>query len=270
MEKELIDSLNGWFWSLIAAFGGIGVIVTAIIVFVTNLMNYKLIQFWKLSSDKELEALRGVINRNNSITSSLSQQIGQNFQKLLDKRIEASEVYWNSVLKMKASIPSVVYLAYDAFSAEKTTKERLYSSKDEFGARIEKLSHTDFLKELSECSKDINTYQLFVSERLWILVFAYRAFIGRSTRLLIVEHLEWPIESWREETRDILEAVLTKEELEYIFSLGLETYETAFKVLESNILIEIKRMISSEDMTTDSLLQVKKMNQILAHEDDWR
>lgn len=268
MEKELIDSLNGWFWGLIAAFGGIGVIVTAIIVFATNLMNHKLIQFWKLSSDKELEALRGIINRNNSVMSSLTQQKGQSFQKLLDKRIHATEAYWERILEMKDSIPSIVFFSYETTFIGKFKNESPPKPSSHISKSLESISLMDLVEKLNNLIKETGKSRPFLSEELWVLIRVYSAFISISTRLLIEEYDVDNFKHWEfnRHAKHTLRIILSEEEFNYIVDRGPHAYKSAFDILENKILQEIKKITSSEELTTDSLSELKRINLILESE----
>ena len=261
--EELINNLNNW--NLIKLFGGVGVVLSAIIFFISKVINQKIVHSWQRFSNIEIEELKGAINKNNSVVASLTQQFGQNSQKLLDKRIEVSEVCWDMILKTKSSIPASIYSAYNVYRGEELTKERLDESKTGLGLEIGKISKREFQKELFAHSKDISRYRPFISEKLWILMFAYIGFIGRSTNLLIHGYHIGNIVNWKLDSGvvEIALTVIAKEELKYILDMQFYAYDSMLQLLENKILQEIKRLMSSEDLAMDSLKAVEKINQIL-------
>ncbi len=61
----------------------------------------------------------------------------------------------------------------------------------------------------------------------------------------------------------IVSTVLTEKELEYILNLRVHAYDSILLLLGNKILSELKRLISSEDLTMNSLTEVEKINKIL-------
>ncbi len=261
--EELINNLNNW--SLFKLFGGIGVVHSAVIIFISKLLNERIIQKWKDGSNQRLEELKGLINKNNSVVATLTQQIGQNFQKILDKRIEATELFWDRVLKMKSSIPPVVHLCYQILLDEELNNKTLDNSNSGFGPQIAKLSMNNFTDELTKNSDDINKFRPFISEQLWVLMYAYQGFIGRTVYILIDGYKKREIKNWKEDSgiKQIVNTVLTEVELQYILKLKVHAYDSMLQLIENKILNELKRLISSDDLTESSLSELKKINQIL-------
>lgn len=261
--EELINELDNW--ALVKLFGGLGVVLSAIIVYVSKIINQRIVHKWQVKSNKELAELKGAINKNNSIITTFTQQYGQNFQKLLDKRIEATELFWDGILKMKSSIPSVIHLSYQILLDEELTVESLNKTKSDFGQEIREISQEKFVLELTRISDKIIRYRPFISEQLWILMYAYQGFIGRSVYLLIDGYQNNDIKNWKQDSgiKQIVSTVLSKKELEYIINIRVHAYDSMLQLLENKILSELKRLISSEDMTTNSLAELEKINQIL-------
>lgn len=79
--EELINKLDNW--EIFKLLGGAGIVLTGMIIYVSKLINQRLFQSWKENSEERLEEVKGLINKNNSVVTTLTQQIGQNFQKLM-------------------------------------------------------------------------------------------------------------------------------------------------------------------------------------------
>jgi hypothetical protein len=259
----LINDLDNW--TLFKLFGGLGVILSAITVFVSKLLTERIANKWKENSNFRIEELKGLINKNNSVVTTLTEQVGQNFQKVLDKRIEATELFWDRILKMKASIPSVVYLSYQILVDDELKNESLDRTRSNFGSQISNISLADFTQNLTTNSDHINRQRPFISENLWVLMFAYQGFIGRTVYLLVDGYNQGNIKNWKEDSgiKQITQTVLTDGELTYILKLNSYAYDSMLQLLETKILNELKRLISSEDLTQNSLAELEKINQIL-------
>lgn len=261
--EELINDLDNW--ALFRLFGGLGVVFSAIIIFVSKLLNERIAQKWKENSNQRIEELKGLINKNNSVVTTLTQQVGQSFQKVLNKRIEATELFWDRISKMKSSIPPVVHLCYQILLDDELNNESLDRTPSKFGSQILSISLADFTRELTNNSEEINRHRPFISEDLWVLMFAYQGFIGRTVYLLVDGYSQGEIKNWKEDSgiKQITQTVLTDSELKYILELQVHAYDSMLQVLETKILNELKRLISSEDLTQNSLSELEKINQIL-------
>jgi len=126
-------------WELVPLLGGIGVIVTGLIIAVWKLIFERVIQSWEETSELRVSELRGWIQKENTILNSISQNFGANYQILLDHRINAVKIYWRNILEMKSCIPSIVKLSYDILHESEITHENL-SSNNHFGPIIKDLS----------------------------------------------------------------------------------------------------------------------------------
>ena len=261
--EELINNLDNW--ALFKLFGGFGVVLSAIVVFLSKLLNDRIVHKWEKNSSQKLEELKGLISKNNSFVSALTQQFGRNFQKVQDKRIEATEHFWDRILKMKSSIPSVVHLCYQILIDEELNKKTLDRTTSKFGSQISSLSLEDFSSKLKKSYDEINHYRPFISEHLWLLMYAYQGFVGRTVYLLIDGYNRNEIKNWKSDSgiRQIVGTVLTEGELDYILKLKFQAYDSMLQLLEAKILNELKRLISSEELTQNSLMELKKINKII-------
>ncbi len=136
--EELINKLDNW--ALFKLFGGLGIVLSAIIVYLGKIINKRIVHKWQEKSNKELAVLRGAINKNNSIITTLTQQHGQSFQKLMDKRIEATEIFWDGILQMKSTITAVIHVSYQILLDEELNIETLNNTKRGFGQEISIIS----------------------------------------------------------------------------------------------------------------------------------
>lgn len=164
---------------------------------------------------------------------------------------------------MKSSIPAIIHVSYQILVDEELNVKSLNKSK--FGQQIDELSEQKFALELTKHSEVISNYRPFISEQLWILMFTYQGFIGRTVHLLIDGYKNNSIENWKTDSgiKQIVTTVLNEQELEYILSLKVYAYDSMLQLIETKILNELRRQISSEVITENSLTSLDKINQIL-------
>ncbi|WP_339715794.1 hypothetical protein [Cyclobacterium amurskyense] len=261
--EELINNLDNW--TIFKIFGGTTVVVSAVVIYLSKLLNEKIILSWKSKNDNRIEKIKGAINKNNSITSTLTQQVGQNFQKLQDKKITAIEKYWVNILSIKSAISPVVSLFYSIFSDEELTVEKINSGKSDFGKLLGEFSQYEFTENLTKGSDEIAKFRPFLSENLWVLMHAYQGFIGRCVFLLVDGYQKNDIHHWKTDNgiKQIAMTVLNEKEFEYIISLKSHSFESMLQLLENKILAEVSKLISSKDFTINSLEELKTINTIL-------
>lgn len=260
---EFINALDNF--TLFKLFGGLGLVLSAVIIFCSKLFNERIAQKWKESSNQRIEQLKGIIEKNNTVVATLTQQIGQNFQKVLEKRIEATDLYWQNILKMRAAIPATAHLCYQILLDEELNNETLDNDGSGLGSQLSEFSLAAFTNELTKSLDEINRTRPFLSENLAVFMYAYQGFIGRTIFLLINGYEQHNIIKWKDDAGvlQILRTVLVEEELDYIYRMKMYSYDSVLQLLEIKILEEIRRHISSEDMTMNSLTELKKINQII-------
>lgn len=262
--EDVVNNLNNW--QLIKILGGTGIVITGIIAFVSGLTSQWIVGKWQKSNNHILEELKGAISRNNSVVSNLTTQYGQSFQKLLDKRINSVDKYWEGMLKMKASIPAVIHLAYQILRDEELNVQILNNTKSNFGKLISNLDEGKFVMELTAVSGEIVKLRPFLSNELWLLLVAYQGFIGRTVHLIIDGYNRGEITPWRKDDgfRAMVKDVVNQEELKYILGLDFHAYDTMLQLLESKALQEISKLLSTDELTTNSLQQIEKLTSIIS------
>lgn len=261
--EELFNNLDNW--TLIKLFGGSSIVLVSITIFISNLINQRIIRNWQKSSDIEITELKGKLYQNNSFISNLTSQVGQNFQKLLEKRIEASETYWANLIQMKSAIPGVIHLSFDILLEEELTVENLNKTKSNFGREISEISEIDFITNLTSFSEPIIKLRPFLSNRLWLIMYAYQGFIGRTVHLMLEGYRHNKIISWKRDNgiNQIVKTVLTTKEFDYILNIQVYAYDSMLQLLENKAIEEIKKLISSQELANDSLDLLKQMSEII-------
>ncbi len=248
---------------LIKILGGLTVIVSSSISFIAYLIHNRLIDKWRKSDQSEIAKLQGLIDRNNSIITTLTTK-GRN-ETLDQKEFEAIEKTWEFVIKVKRSVPASIYSAYTLLSEEEFTIENINKFSE---TELSTLTKMDILKNNVSIS-EIEKYRPLLSNNLWLLVFAFQASIGRTKYLLIDGYHKGKPIHWKNDEyhQSILKSVLSETELKYLAGTKLQSYEALIKIFEQRILDEIKKINSGELKTEESFKIAKKIIELVKKED---
>lgn len=244
----------------------ISVIIIGIATWLSTLVNQRLSQKWQQAKALELEGVKNNLTQQSKFISDLTNHYSQTHRKLLDKKIEASEIIWQSILNMKQTFPTPVLVIYQILTESEITYDNLKSSN--FREALESDSFVNIFvknaKDLREASLPINKNRLFLSEELWLLSRAYEGFIGRTVYLLINGYNHRKIQHWKKDTgvRQILATVLSEEEIDFSYKMNLKSYEALLSYMESKVLSEIGRLLSDDKLVNDTMNLAQKINEI--------
>jgi|WetSurMetagenome_2_1015567.scaffolds.fasta_scaffold375020_2 hypothetical protein len=211
----MLNSLDNL--QIIKILGGFGVILTGLSIFISRIVFQKMVNNWQHKHNIEILELKGIINQNNGLSSNLINLYGNSYQKILEKRLEASQIYWNNILRLRALIPSPIALANQILLEEEMTFEILNENKLKLADQIRNLQKEEILTELSGYYTKMNEYRIYISDNLWLLFYTYLAFVGREIRLFTEGVEKKDITHWRQDTtlHKMLQNVISKDELDY-------------------------------------------------------
>jgi hypothetical protein len=263
MNENLQEAVN----QIILWAGGIGVLVVAASAWLSKIVSERIQHSWKKNADLELESVKGSIAKNNIIITSLLGQQGQAYQKVLEKNIEASQKAWDAVLKLKATIPSVVSLSFDIFLDKELENGILdqHGNSGPMSALIKQIDEIAFSQQYGKASDEIRQLRPFLTEKLALLLYVYGAFLGRLVMLLTTSYRKGKVNDWKKDnnTKGILKSVLTDKEADHIFNSDLPNYSLTVNLLETKIIAEIQSMLSNERITGSTIEQVEKLTNVM-------
>ncbi|MDC3958921.1 protein kinase domain-containing protein [Polyangium jinanense] len=161
-------------------------------------------------------------------------------QKILTQRqLDAAERLWNGVIALRDAVPSVLTLA-------DVLLEHEYQgglSNDNAKALIRNVSEDNVQKMFLE-STDIERMRPFLSEPLWQAFFAYRAFVGRLSLLLIGRVGRGGPWYQDEPTLALLRKAITPEKVSDLLKLPLGRLTAARESFESAVLQQLQPILA--------------------------
>ena len=163
----------------------------------------------------------------------------------IERKLDSIEKLWNEILRLKNECPPMLGFI-DLLSVEEYRSARNHKDFGELarGCSIEKI--VDYLEIRDNPVEKVRPY---VGEYLWSMFFAYRQLMGRIPWLLSLSLKDADKAEWHKDNgiRQILEAILSENELGKFESINLGKISWLQHRLESKILAASRKIISGEN-----------------------
>lgn len=258
-------------WSIIKLLGGFSVIVIGTITFVINYFKKLLERSVDYKYEKKLENVRGDIEKNNSFLNSVVQNYFSSSQKILDKKIQAYEELWHSMIAIKSLIPSGINLIFQLFSDteinDRDFYNKLQSNADRLGLgeRLNSYNLDVEMKKLLTTEDILMKFQPYITDKVYKLFSVYRNLIARITHEFLFDYQNKKIFNWKNDkaVEALLNIVLTEKELQYIYSLEYGTLPNLLDLLEYKFVQDFKKKLDIKDSTNDTISHLKDIEKIV-------
>lgn len=240
MEK-IINNIDNW--TLIQLFGGIAVVVSAIVTFIGIILkDYLNSKFDKLKL-KELEDLKHKYTKTENLIENLSSSISQIHIASNSIIIESYQHVWNSMLDIRRTFPPIASLAYSILTPEEF-RNIGKTSPPKFADESLCNDFDEFFRKHNNIVNNAESYRPFVGILGWNIFFAYQAFHGRLAYLYKkgIEHNKF--ELWYEDTKftnQVLSIAIDNEAIKKL----IDNNFTAFQNIRSYLEIKMQEVINS-------------------------
>lgn len=264
--QELIYKLDNW--TIIKLLGGVAVVLIAIIGFFSKYLLTRLTQSSQHSYNSEIENIRGEISKNNSFLTSLIQNYFSSSQKILDKKIQAYELLWTSILKIKESFPGGISLVYQLLPDYEIEKENAFedlNTNPKMGPLLRSYDMDTEMKKLVDNGKSLLDLKPYISDNSYKLFYTYQGLIGRITHKFIWDFQKSKLYDWKKDDalKSILKVTLTDKELSYIMSIKITALNSLTELIEYKILQDFRNSLNIKDSTNDTVEYLKDIETIL-------
>ena len=255
--NELIYKIDNL--SIVKLLGGLSFILIAISTGIFYLVKNRLLDKWKTKDKIEIEILKGIIDRNNSVLATILSR--EQSEHVVSKRLEAIEKIWKFVIMTKDGIPSFIRLALSILMDNEFTVSDLNKISN---GQIAEISLDD-LTNKQPLITDYESLRFLLPTDLWTLVFIYQATINRTCYLTIDGVKKQKLTYWKNDTgiKTMLSTVIDEREIDYIYKANVQSFDILLNLLEHKILTETYRILSGETHTEDSLKVVKRITEML-------
>jgi DNA-directed RNA polymerase subunit F len=258
--EDLVYQIDNW--SIVKLLGGFAAILALF-----GKIIYKRLKFiWDKSAKKELEQIKSELQKSNSTLNNLQSSYLSHIEKFQDKKIEASTVLWNSVIEIKENIPSSLALILSIYPSSDLTNEILDQENrygESMGQRLAMINEGDMMKIMPPATK-IESYRPFLNIELYRLFKLYVAVIGRVTFIVVNNYKNGNLNGWKNDDHliQILKQALTKEELGYIKTQQIGSFDNLVHLLQIKIENEIQKTLSGKDFSKDTIDQLKELEKL--------
>lgn len=263
--KEIIYTIDNW--SIVKLLGGLAVILTAVIFFISSYFQKRLEKAVDYKYDSKLETVKGSIEKSNSTLNSAIQHYFSASQKTLDKKIYAYEELWSSLIKIKFYLPPGINLIYQILTDDELNDKNAFRDLQQKGTLGSLLSTYNHDEEMKKYSSDdpLMKVQPYISDKTYKLFFVYRALNGRVTHQFLWDFHSHKIYNWKNDKslKDLLKIVLSQKELDYIYSIRVSAYPNLLDLLEYKMIQDFRKNLNIKDSTNDSIEYIKDIEKII-------
>ena len=198
--QEIIYKLDNW--SIIKLLGGSAIVITAIIGFFYKIILTRIGQAGQHNYNKKLEDLKGEISKNNSLVNSIVQNYFSSSQKLLDKKIQAYELLWSSILNIKENLPSGISAVYQLLAdseIEKVDAFKNINTNTTLGPVLRNYSMEKEMKNFIDNGKALLPHKPYLSDESYKLYYTYQGLTGRVTHQFIWKYSKLKLYNWKKD-----------------------------------------------------------------------
>ena len=250
--KEIVILLGGW-----------TVFITAIIGFIANLTTQKILNKWNLKNQQDLEILRNNKLETQMLLKDTSAPIFTSQSLLQERRVEAVDKLWKTILVSKKYFSSVTTF----FGLVLPSEYRTALDNKVVSAGLSKVDD-NYIENCPPIVFELENYRPYLGETLWLYFFVYRAILGRLSILI----------NWLKEGKDIgdwrlddgiqhhLRAVFDEEEFDNLLKMSPLDIYYALNILDGKILKEASIILSGQKSSLESFENSKKLRELLLKE----
>ena len=249
--KETLEQIDNW--TLVQLVGGVAVIFPALVLLVKEIFFSK----WKAKQERDLEILKAKTNDNSLLLSNLTTSLSGIYLASNEKRILYLETVWKHMLKMKAEIPPIIFMAYTILTKEEV--QDLKSTTNVYAKTgIRQFNGQEYLAANHAITSEIEGYRPFIGENLWFIFSIYQGFLGRITYTFdrdLKNDSEEKITHWKDDKyfEQILETIIKPSELKQLVKPDFRAFQNVLNFIEVKALNEISEQLSGKRMTEETV-----------------
>ena len=264
--QEIIYKMDNW--TIIKLLGGLTIVIASIIGFFSKYLLNRLSQSSSHSYNSKIESLKGDINKNNNLLTSLTQNYFSSSQKILDKKIQAYELLWTTIINIKNSFPSGISLVYQMLTYNEITEENTFEKLDKnpkIGPLLRSYEIITETSKIANYGKSLLNLKPYITDNTYKLFYTYQGLLGRVTSNFIWEFQNNKLYDWKkdEALKGILKITLTEKELNYIINIEINSLTSLIELIEYKILQDFRYSLNIKDSTNDTVEYLKDIETIL-------
>ena len=227
--------------------------------------------------DQKLEAHKAHLKSENDVAlletkNSMDQQLAlfeatrtsfaEGQKAAMERRLDSIEKLWNEILRLKNEQPGIL----DFINLLSVDEYREACNRKDFRELAKDWPMEKVVKYVAISDNTVEKVRPYIGEYLWSMFFAYRQIMGRIPWLLYESLKDANKAEWHKDNgiRQILEVVLSKNELAEFETIAICKISWLQEHLESKVLTALQKLISGEEFSAESLKQAKLIQQRVA------
>ena len=209
----------------------------------------------KSQNEASFLELKNVLDQRFTLYQAAQTSFAEGQKAAIERKLDSIEKLWNEILRLKNECPPMLGFI-DLLSVEEYKDARNHEGFEELVTDCSTEKIVEYLKVRDNPVEKVRPY---IGEYLWSIFFAYRQLMGRIPWLLSLSLKDVDKAEWHKDNgiRQILEAVLSENELAKFESTRLGKISWLEQRLESKILAASQKMISGEELGAEALKQAE-------------
>lgn len=243
--------------SFVLYYGGWQAVLIAIITYFFYRFAERLKVKWERDAAEKIEKMKGDVQRELNLTTTLLSNAFYGHQKFVERRIEAVELLWKSVLQIP-KVADPIYLCF-IILADDEIENKKFSEK--ILRVLDAYDMNDHLKEIADTDERLNEARPFIGEKLFYLFSVYRTTILRSTDLLARHRQSDKIVVWHKDVgiRTILGTLYSEDDIKQIVDRKVSTLHMMRGRMETDILHEMSEIMRGSTSITEGIENYEKL-----------
>lgn len=215
--------------------------------------------------DNKLEKLKGDINRNQSVLSTILTSQNQTFQVGQNERLSAIKVLWTHYLTIRNSL-ELISIWDDVLYEEEF--DTLFTDKWKGNDLVNKSLNSLSLDKLSELGKSVENIEAirpFLNEQIWVNIIYLRTFCWRIIYLYQKGNQERNIKHWKHDNAliKVVKDSLNDNEFNFIMNTKMAAAKAYRSFIEQKILTEIQNILTGQIAADNTYNQAIKLTDLI-------
>lgn len=203
--------------------------------------------------------LKASVEREAALHAVANTSVSEGQKAAMERKLSAVDKLWEKIINLRGSLPPILSFI------DVLTVDEYKGAKDHpnFQAMSGELSPEIIASIVDNKDGPIESIRPYVGEYMWAVFFSYQAIMFRVLFLLHLGRDDAAKIEWHKDSgiRQLMEAVLTRKELEEFDSTKFGKITWIQRQLESKILSASSKVISGEEFGAESLKQARLIQQ---------
>ncbi len=251
--QEFLNNLDNW--ALFKIFGGLSVVISAVVVFLSSLLKGYLSNRWAGREQRQLEELKHQLNRREKLLDDLTDLIPKLHMATSDRRLDHFEKLWNAMLRIKKNFPALCGIAYTILTRDEIEQLPTANS-PKFRSLISGFDSIGFFSAHEEIVAEVELSRPFVGHHAWNTFFVYQALHGRLAYLISDGLKKGKIMFWLDDKPFIDQVIgisVDQSAQSQLFEKQSLAYQNIVNHLELELVNEITSQVSGHSVAQETI-----------------